>query len=127
MSKLENKSEMFESYAKEFHDGTKYLAVGHCSYYACFQRVCHICYYVLGKKKDEIESACSQSNQGSHSYMLNLVFRRSGDRNLRNLLPQLKKLRESADYEDANFDSEKSSKSIELMNEILPILKKIRP
>lgn len=37
---------------------------------------------------------------------------------------QLKVLRESADYGDENFDSSKSQSSLNLMREILPVLKK---
>ena len=55
-SKYKSKSEMNETLAKSLHDSSSFLPVGHCAYYACFQRICHICYYDIGKTKDQIAS-----------------------------------------------------------------------
>lgn len=80
--------------------------------------------------KDQIASECSLSREGSHNYLLNLVLEYikksnpNDGRTLRRDIFQLKKLRESADYEDENFDSSKSSNLLDLMREILPILRK---
>lgn len=121
---------MNEACAADLHNRSSFLPVGHCAYYACFQRICHICYYVIGKTKDQIARECSQSIQGSHNYQLNialgLIAKEHPDesRDLRNNIMQLKVLRESADYGDENFDSSKSQSSLNLMREILPVLKK---
>jgi hypothetical protein len=71
---------------------------------------------------------------GSHEYLLNEVVKyisnskyknsKKDARDLRNDIPQLKKLRIDADYSDTTFDSSKSRKSMDLSLELLSILKK---
>ena len=126
MSFYKNKSQMLESLSKELHDSLRYILVGHSAYFACFHLISHLCYNVLKITKKDLETGCAINNEGIHARMSNMVLIKSQDRNLRNNYTQLKKLRTSADYEDCNFDSEKSRKSIDLMNKIIPELNKIK-
>ena len=74
----------------------------------------------------------SQSQRGPHEYLLNCAVTfisnkptaDSDARQLRNGIPQLKKLRVDADYSDTIFDSEKGRNAIELSKRLVPILKK---
>lgn len=126
MSSYKNKSEMLESLSYELHDESRYILVGHSAYYACFHLISHICHNVLNKTDGELKTDCSLNLQGMHAYMSNLVLQKSMDRDLRNNYGQLKKLRTSADYEDCNFDFNKSRNSLQLMNLIIPKLKEIK-
>ena len=86
----------------------------------------------MGKSDDDLRVGMGQSQRGSHEYLLNCVVRFIGNqpmaysdvRQLRNEIPQLKKLRVDADYSDTIFDSEKGRNAIELSKRLMPILKK---
>lgn len=113
----------------------KYPAVAHCAYYSCFHLMQHIWCYKMGKTQRELEVECSTKRTGKHAILINEVGRFIKDnpknRNARNdfqvfnsKIIQLKKLRESADYKDEEFDRTKSAKSRTLANDLIPILKK---
>ena len=88
----------------------------------------------MGKSQNELDTKTSQSKLGSHEYLLNEVVTyitnlqkahsKEDARNLRNNIPQLKRLRTDADYMDTDFDSGKSKKSIDMSKHLLTILKK---
>lgn len=134
VSCLENKSEILFCSAEMLHDKSSYVGVAHASYYSCYQLLKHIWLCPMGKTEAELDSNCSQTKMGSHEYLLNQIVKhidssgkktsKEDARQLRNDLPQLKRLRTNADYADENFDSTKSGKAITLSKKILPILKR---
>jgi hypothetical protein len=134
MSNLQNKSDIFTEAAKLLHDKCWYPAVAHGAYYGCYQLLKHIWLHSMGKTQQELESQSSITRIGSHEFLINTVesyIRKSGKKNclshfrdLNSKIWQLKKLRTSADYDDILFDSSKSSNSISLSADIIPILKK---
>ena len=88
----------------------------------------------MKKTENELDANCSQTKSGSHEFLLNEIVsfvkstkkKESYDdsRTLRNDLPQLKRLRTDADYNDSLFDITKSTNSIALSKRIIQILKK---
>ena len=88
----------------------------------------------MHKTEQELDTNCSQTKIGSHEYLLNEIttFVKSTTKKdanvdariLRNELPQLKRLRTDADYNDSMFDSKKSYNSLELSKKIIMVLKK---
>ena len=134
MSNLENKSEIFSNAAKLLHEKNYYSAVAHGAYYSCYQLFKHIWLHTMGKTENELENEVKKSKEKSHGYLINKTvsfIANSGRkdcqnhaRDIGNKIPQLKKLRVDADYTDDVFDSLKSSKSINLSNDIIPFFKK---
>lgn len=133
-SPLRNKSAMLIDAADLLHDKCLYPAVAHAAYYSCYQLLQYIWLYSMGKSQNELDTKTSRSRLGSHefllnevvSYITNLQKTNSEDdaRNLRNNIPQLKRLRIDADYKNMDFDSSKSKKSIDMSKHLLTILKK---
>jgi hypothetical protein len=134
MSHLQNKSEMLSDAAKLLHDKTYYSAVAHSAYYSCYQLLKHIWLYSMGKTENELGTGISTARIGSHEYLINQTVHyiensKKKDcinhaRIIGNTITQLKKMRTNADYSDTLFDSSKSSISISLSDDIIPILKK---
>ena len=134
MSNLRNKSEILRDAAKLLHERSLYPAVAHGSYYSCYQLLKHIWLYSMNKTEAELVLGENNSRQGSHEYLINQTvyyIEKSGKtdckihaRDVQNKIAQLKKLRISADYSDTAFDFSKSSNSISLSNDIIPVLKK---
>ncbi len=116
------------------HDKSYYLAVAHAAYYSCFLLLKHIWLYPMKKSQDELDASTSQSNQGSHVFLLNKIVEHisglknenSGNdaRTLRNMLTQLKRLRIDADYGETEIDCEKSKEALDLSKKLLLILKR---
>lgn len=131
---LQNKSEMLVAAAQLLHNNCLYNAVAHAAYYSCYQILKYIWLYSMKRTQIELDSNTSQSRIGSHEYLLNEVVKyisnsqyknsKKDARDLRNDIPQLKKLRIDADYSDTTFDYSKSRESIDLSSELLSILKK---
>lgn len=134
MSNLQNKSEMLNDAAKLLHEKNLYPAVAHSAYYSCYQLLKHIWLYSMRKSQKELDASISMSKMGSHEYLINqtvsyiesLGSRDCKDhaRNIGNKITQLKRLRTNADYHDDVFDISKSSNSISLSDDLIPILKK---
>jgi len=134
MSHLQNKSEVLKDAAGLLHNKNLYPAVAHSAYYSCYQLMKHIWLYSLCKTENELAVQSSVQNIGSHEFLINQISiyiknsgKRDCDEHFRNFnqkIGQLKKLRRNADYEDALFDSSKSSSSLSLSTDIIPILKK---
>jgi vacuolar-type H+-ATPase catalytic subunit A/Vma1 len=135
MSHLKNKSEMLSAAAKLLHENAYYPAVAHSAYYSCYQLLKHIWLYSMGKTELELERRTGSSMRiGSHDFLINQAISYIGKsgkkdctihaRDVGSKIVQLKKFRTNADYTDTLFDSSKSSQSLSLSNEILPILKK---
>ena len=109
-------------------------AVAHGSYYSCYQLLKHIWLYSMGKTESQLNTEERISNKSSHEYLINQTIvhiENSGKkdcdvhaRDFRNMMPQLKRLRVEADYYDTEFDYVKSSNSIRLSDDIIPVLKK---
>lgn len=133
-SPLRNKSEMLVAAADLLYNSNYYAAAAHAAYYSCYQMLKCIWMDSMGKSDDELRVGISQSRHGSHEYLLNCVVRFIGSqptaysdedaRQLRNEIPQLKRLRVDADYSNTIFDSAKGKSSINLSKELLLILKK---
>lgn len=128
-SPLRNKSEMLADAADFLQNKGYYLAVAHAAYYSCYQMMKYIWLYSMGKTQEELDSNTSQATMGSHEYLLNEVVNyinsKKGDtRYLRNNIPQLKKLRRQADYDDTTIDYVTSKRAIDLSQELLIILRR---
>jgi len=133
-SPLRDKSEMLVAAADLLYNNNYYVAAAHAAYYSCYQMLKCIWMNPMGKSDGGLGVGMSQSQRGSHEYLLNCVVRFIGSqptaysdedaRQLRNEIPQLKKLRVDADYSDTIFDSEKGRNAIELSKRLMPILKK---
>ncbi len=116
------------------HNNFYYPAVAHAAYYSCYQLLQYIWLYSMDKSQNELDTKTSQSKYGSHEFLLNEVVSyitslqktnsREDARDLRNNIPQLKRLRTDADYKDVIFDSKKSKQSIDMSKKLLTILKK---
>ena len=126
---------MYLSVAELAEADYKYPAVAHCAYYSCFHLMQHIWYHKMMKTQKQLEIECSTKKTGKHAVLINEIGRFIKDnpknRNARNdfqvfnsKIVQLKKLRESADYKDEEFDCVKSTKSRTLACDLIPILKK---
>jgi hypothetical protein len=134
MSYLINKSIILQSASLLLHNHCLFPAVAHGAYYSCYQMMKHIWLYAMGKSELDLNANSGRSIMGSHEYLTNEVIRFVGESNqrnatsdsrlLRNTIPQLKRLRTDADYNDAEFDFSKSLSSINLLNQIIPVLKK---
>lgn len=132
MSHLENKSDINCDSAKVLHNSYNYPSVAHCAYYSCYQRIKHVWLYHMNKTEAELKQLVdSNKRDGSHDVLINQIvsFTKNNVEDYRvinNNIGQLKKLRRKADYDDENFDSQKSQQSLDLMNIILPVLKKYK-
>ena len=131
-SPLRIKSEMLVAAGDLLCNNGYYAAAAHAAYYSCHQMLKCIWLSSMGKSDDDLRVGMGQSQRGSHEYLLNCVVTfisskptaYSDARQLRNEIPQLKKLRVDADYSDTIFDSEKGRNAIELSKRLMPILKK---
>ena len=112
-----------------------YPAVAHCAYYSCMHLMQHIWYHKMNKTKSDLDSECSAVSQGMHAVLINKigVHIKSNTRNRQALndfqlfnsnITQLKKLRTNADYTEDSFDITKSRNSIDLAEQLIPILKR---
>lgn len=129
MSHLQNKSELLVKSAKLLHEKGYYPAVAHSAYYSCYQLSMHIWLYSMKKSEEELKRNVSQSEEGSHEYLLNSIIRyintlQGNTRNFRNVFFTLKRLRTKADYKDVDFSYNDSEESINLSNQLLSVLKK---
>ena len=138
MRHLQNKSGILEAAAKLLHREDYYPAVAHSAYYSCFQLFKHIWLHSLLKTENDLSNELRQykatnGDIGSHEFLINqivLYIKKTGKKDcsshalaLNNKIIQLKRLRQCADYEDSLFDSSKSSHSLSLSADIIPILK----
>lgn len=131
-SPLRNKSDMLIAAADLLHDKCYYPAVAHAAYYSCYQLLLHIWLHSMNKSQDELDTKTSQSQYGSHKYLLdevlsyisNLKQTNTDIRCLRNGIKELKRLRVEADYLDKDIDYTQSKQSIELSKKLLLILKR---
>ena len=136
MSELENKSEINYDSAKILHERGYYPSVAHCSYYSCYQLFRHIWFHGMGKNEydlkfviDSIKDKRTES-KGSHDVLINEIQKYIKENNsndfrvINSNIAQLKRLRNSADYEDKAFRYNESLKSIQLSDELRPVLKK---
>jgi hypothetical protein len=136
MSELENKSEINYDSAAILHDRAHYPSVAHCSYYSCYQLFRHIWFYSMGKTESDLKFIIDHSKnkkaeiKGSHDVLINEIqkFIKENNSNdfrvINSNIIQLKKLRISADYDDKAFLYDDSLKSIQLSDNLRPVLKK---
>lgn len=135
MSHFTNKSDIYLEVAEMAESKYKYPAVAHCAYYSCLHWMQHIWYYKMRKTKQDLDLKCSTNRTGEHSVLINeiagLIKGNPQNKNARNdfqafnnKIIQLRKLRVDADYSDKDFGMSKSSASISLAKDILPILKR---
>ena len=136
MSQLLKKSETSYSAAELLQEECLFSSVAHCSYYSCFQMYKYIWLYPMDKTEELLKSATTESfrnNQkvkGSHNVLLDKVAQhiktnnRGDFRVLNTSINQLKRLRQTADYDDKDFSDKQSQKSIKLSTSIRKVLKK---
>lgn len=136
MSQLLKKSETSYSAAELLHKQCLFSSVAHCSYYSCFQMYKYIWLYPMDKTDDLLKNATNESFRnnlrikGSHNILLDRVAQhiktnnRGDFRVLNTSIIQLKKLRQTADYDDKDFFDKQSEKSIKLSTSIREVLKK---
>jgi len=136
MSILQNKAEINLESAKLLHEKGLYFPVAHCSYYSCFQLVRHIWFNSLNKTESDLKLliATFKSNKavdkGSHDVLINEIGKHIKSNNFDDFrvfnsnICQLKKLRNSADYDENGFSYSDSQNSLELTKLIRPVLKK---
>ena len=135
MSYFTNKSDIYLDVAEMAESKYMYPAVAHCAYYSCVHLMQHLWYHKMGKTEKDLDIECSTRKTGKHAVLINeigsFIKGNPKNRNARNdfqlfnsKITQLKKLRVDADYCDKEFDMKKSSSSITLAKEILPILKR---
>jgi hypothetical protein len=135
MSHLQNKSEILKYAAELLHDKSYYPAVAHSTYYSCYQLLKHIWLYSLHKTEANFTQELGLCKAtGSHEFLINAIGKYIKNSSKKTAIDdfdkfsekigQLKRLRRIADYEDSSFDISKSSSSLSLATDIIPILKK---
>jgi uncharacterized protein (UPF0332 family) len=122
-----SKSNKLVGSADLLHDSQHYHAVPHCSYYACFQLLKHICIHKLGLSENQIMGLSKESEEGSHEFTVNQAIKfiesqNSEDSRIDTSILLLKKLRMRADYKNVEIVSDESSKAIKLSKTIIPVL-----
>lgn len=131
-SRHKNKSGLFEAAAGVLMSQYQYLPVPHSAYYSCYQLLKHIWLYKLNKTEEELQAQISLNGaKASHEYLINQIIPFVTDphdlrarRDFRNKLTQLKALRTQADYTDISVDRVFAEKAIDLMNDLLRVLRK---
>ena len=136
MSQLLKKSETSYSAAELLHKQCLFSSVAHCSYYSCYQMYKYIWLFPMERSDEVLKNATSESFRknlkvkGSHNILLDRVAQhiktnnRDDFRVLNRNINQLKKLRQTADYDDQDFLDKQSEKSIKLSSSIRMVLKK---
>jgi len=139
MSELLNKSETNYRSAELLHEKNLFSPVAHCSYYSCYQMYKYLWLYPMGKSDELLTRTINESFRnnlkikGSHNILLDRVAQhiktnnRGDFRVLNSSINQLKKLRQTADYDDKDFFDKQSEKSIKLSTSIRKVLKKYIP
>lgn len=137
MTSLQKKSDiMFES-AILLDNKNLYPCVAHAAYYSCYQLLKYIWLNPMSKTEDDFNKELNDYNQldsnrgrlGSHDFLLKQVVEWIGSNNnsykrdIRNKMPQLKKLRIKGDYKDCDFCYNDSKASLELARNLRTILK----
>lgn len=129
MSHLKSKSQKLLESADLLHDNKHYHAVPHCSYYACFQLLQHICMYKLGLDRRKLMELGKNKGEDSHNRTINEVLAyidsqsQTDYQDIREIV-NLKKLRMRADYDNVEIVFTDSTKAIKLYKAIIPILNK---
>jgi hypothetical protein len=133
MSHLQSKSNDLVKAAALLHNEKLFPAVAHPAYYSCYQQMKHIWIYSMRKTQRDLDALCRVSNAGVHKSLINemgehmkATGKRERQRNaheFKSKILQLRKLRVSADYENAPFDSADSQSAMRLAADVAQILK----
>lgn len=128
MSYLTNKSDINRAAADLLQANYFYPSVVHCSYYSCIQLMKHIFLFTLNKSEADLEHEGKIMAAGSHEVLINNIttLLKTNNKDWRTFntnIIQLKRLRVSADYQDAEIDSKKGNDSISLSDVVLKLLK----
>lgn len=131
-SRYKNKSGLFENATGVLMSNYQYLPIPHSAYYSCYQLLKHIWLYKLNKTEEELQTQISLNGaKASHEYLINQIIPLVTDsrdlrarRDFSNKLTQLKTLRTQADYTDISVDRVFAEKAIDLMNDLLRVLRK---
>lgn len=131
-SRYKNKSGLFEAATGVLMSQCQYLPVPHSAYYSCYQLLKHIWLYTLNKTEEELQAQISLNGaKASHEYLINQIIPlvtdphdRRAQRDFSNKLIQLKLLRTQADYSDISVDRVFAENAIDLMKDLLRVLKK---
>lgn len=131
-SRYKNKSGLFENATGVLMSNYQYLPIPHSAYYSCYQLLKHIWLYKLNRTEEELQTQISLNGaKASHEYLINQIIPLVTDsrdlrarRDFSNKLTQLKTLRTQADYTDISVDRVFAEKAIDLMNDLLRVLRK---
>lgn len=125
MSKLREKSEFNILAANILLKQSLFAPSIHCSYYSCFQLMKFTIKYFFGEDYDTQVSNISNSLQGSHSYVISLMYKEltslsnlEESRKFKRKIMDLKLLRAESDYDNIEIDFEKSDLAFKKANEL---------
>ena len=127
MSYLKTKSDVNQMAAALLQKNSHYASVVHCSYYSCLQLMKHIVINTLGISEQQIETDLEYKG-GSHTYLINKITtylqqERKDSRVFSSSITQLRRMRNTADYENIQVDSTIGGNSITLSETIITHLK----
>lgn len=92
----------------------------HCSFYACVQEMLHIIFNKLGKTQDEFNGERYEQGKGTHVWASKLIAAALKDKSWQEYkyfqkhFPELKQLREKADYSERKGSRDDSSEAYRL-------------
>lgn len=101
----------------------------HCAYYACVQELLHIIFLKFNITKEQFEQGRRSSKDGTHGWAFKLIELEIAKKDRQNFkwlqktFPELKKMREDADYSDKMLGVGESAKAFELSQSIVRLLK----
>ena len=137
MSYLKEKSEFNADAAQLLIDESLFAPSVHCAYYSVFQ----LLKYLFTKEKNisfnQLSQNIASGKRNTHQYLIeefclylqtlnNQYFDRYLITKLEDKVNDLKQLRVESDYYDAQIDSIKSNKALQISEEIIQELKRIR-
>ena len=133
-SHLYNKAGLLDTAAHLNFDNCLYPAVAHSSYYSCFLLMSHIWVVCMNKTFTELQTKCALQQKGTHEILTVEIYNKISQsstkhsfrdgREFNKKILQLRRLRTSADYENEDFNREKSAQSLSLMSDVKLILNK---
>ena len=123
------KSEQNLTVAKLLHEQSYYSTVVHCAYYSCIQLMRHIFMVTMGRELKALQDLQKKQEKGSHEVLINEIrefikSKENDEKNYRNKIGTLKRLRVEADYDDILIDEAKSKQAKQLCIEVQTILRK---
>jgi len=103
----------------------------HCSYYACVQEMLHIIFTKLGKTQEEFDKERYDNGKGTHVWASKLITSELGRKDWQEYkyfqkhFPELKKLREKADYSERKGGRDDSAEAYRLSTTLVNQIKQL--